>query len=43
MVSETPNFSEMKGRHLNLAKRWLNKNESHGNLLEPPNMVLSKA
>ena len=31
-----PNFGEMKGRHLTLAKRQLFKNELHGQLLKAP-------
>ena len=42
MVPKHPIFGEMKGRHLNLAKRWLYKDDFHVKLLKTPKMVQSK-
>ena len=32
MLSEHPNFGEMKGMRLILAQRWLHKNDFHDNI-----------
>ena len=39
----TPNSGEMKGKHSNLAKRQLYKNELHGKHLKAPKMDTSIA